>query len=100
MNSLPPGDGRDRAAVHLVNTIARDDPGSAWAWANAIADPARRREAAAAALDGWKANGQRDAGKRGIFESGEKRRRVDPLEKKSRSGLHRGSTAHWTAGRL
>lgn len=84
MNSLPPGDGRDRAAVHLVNTIARDDPGSAWAWANAIADPARRREAAAAALDGWKANGQRDAARaaleNGNFSDSERRELIRRLE--------------------
>lgn len=61
LQQLPEGKGRDLATGNLVNTIARDDPESAWAWANSISDTARRRDAAAAALGGWKANGNRDA---------------------------------------
>lgn len=61
LQQLPEGKGRDLATGNLVNTIARDDPESAWAWANSISDAARRRDAAAAALGGWKANGNREA---------------------------------------
>ena len=61
LQNLPEGKGRDLAAGNLVGTIARDDPDGAWAWATSISDPARRRDAAAAALAGWKANGDRAA---------------------------------------
>ena len=51
-------------------TIARDDPESAWAWALSIGDDSRRREAAAAALYGWKANGNREAAQAALNAAG------------------------------
>lgn len=70
LHELPAGKGRDLAAGNLVNTIARDDPESAWAWATSIGDTARRREAAAAALSGWKANGDREAAQAALDAGG------------------------------
>jgi hypothetical protein len=70
LHEVPAGKGRDLAAGNLVNTIARDDPESAWAWATSIGDNARRREAAAAALAGWKANGNREAAQAALDAGG------------------------------
>ncbi len=61
VGGLPAGDGRDLAAGQLVTAIARDDPESAWAWATSITDPTKRRQAAAAALQSWKARGATDS---------------------------------------
>lgn len=61
IGALPAGEGRDLAAGQLVTAIAQDDPDSAWIWATSITDPDRRREAAAAALQSWKARGAKDA---------------------------------------
>lgn len=61
VQNLPEGKSRDLATGNLVGTIARDDPESAWTWALSIGDDSRRREAAATALQGWKANGNREA---------------------------------------
>lgn len=70
VQNLPEGKGRDLATGNLVNTIARDDPESAWAWATSIGDSARRRDAAAAALAGWKANGNRAAAQAALNAGG------------------------------
>lgn len=70
LHEVPAGKGRDLAAGNLVTAIAQDDPESAWAWANSIQDDARRREAAAAALTGWKANGGRDAAMAALSAAG------------------------------
>jgi hypothetical protein len=70
LRNLPQGQGRDLAAGNLVSTIANDDPESAWAWASSISDNARRREAAAAALAGWKANGNRAAAQAALDAGG------------------------------
>lgn len=70
VQNLPEGKGRDLATGNLVNTIAKDDPESAWAWANSITDAARRREAAASALAGWKANGNRAAAQEALDAGG------------------------------
>ncbi|HWB06811.1 MAG TPA: hypothetical protein VG796_27550 [Verrucomicrobiales bacterium] len=70
LHEVPAGKGRDLAAGNLVNTIARDDPESAWAWATSIEDSARRREAAATALAGWKANGNREAAQAALDAGG------------------------------
>lgn len=70
VQNLPEGKGRDMATGNLVNTIAKDDPESAWAWASSITDNARRREAAAAALAGWKANGNRAAAQAALDAAG------------------------------
>jgi hypothetical protein len=70
LHEVPAGKGRDLAAGNLVNTIARDDPESAWVWATSIGDNARRREAAAAALAGWKANGNREAAQSALDAGG------------------------------
>lgn len=70
VQELPEGKGRDLATGKLVSTIARDDPESAWAWATSIGDSARRREAAAAALAGWKANGKREEAQAALDAAG------------------------------
>lgn len=70
LHGQPAGSGRDIAAQKLVGTIARDDPESAWAWATAIGEPARRREAAATVIEAWKANGLRDEAAAALGNSG------------------------------
>lgn len=70
LHQLPAGKGRDLAAGNLVQAISRDDPESAWAWATSIGDAARRREAAANALAGWKANGEREAAQAALDAGG------------------------------
>jgi hypothetical protein len=60
ITTLPAGGARDAAATSLVASIARDDPSSAWTWAVSLTDRTQRRTAVAQALDGWKANGERE----------------------------------------
>lgn len=82
ISSLPPGEGRDLAAEKLVSVIARDDPESAWAWALDIADRAKRREAAAQALQAWKAYGAKDTALQALHSAGFSPDEVQELSKR------------------
>lgn len=82
LHQLPSGKGRDLATGNLVSTIARDDPESAWAWAISIGDAARRREAAGAALSGWKANGDVTAARAALSEGGFSQEELTELARK------------------
>ncbi len=48
--SLPEGMSRDHATRALVETVARAEPDSAWAWAKMVADPQQREASFHAAL--------------------------------------------------